>query len=51
MASDDFKRIFESLRVAVVIADPNGTIAYANSAFGELASEDPRAMAYTDIVA
>ncbi|HUP97088.1 MAG TPA: response regulator [Usitatibacter sp.] len=49
MASDDFKRIFESLRVAVVIADARGIVAYANSAFGELASQDARAMPGLDL--
>ena len=40
MASDDFKRIFETLRVAVVVADAKGAIQYANSALGELAGRD-----------
>lgn len=44
MATDDFKRIFESLRVAVVIADAKGAISYGNSAFGQLASDDARSM-------
>ena len=49
MASDDFKRIFESLRVAVVIADAKGIVGYANSAFGQLASQDARSMAGVDL--
>src|SRR5512138_1521952 len=49
MATDDFKRIFESLRVAVVIADAKGAIGYANSAFGQLASQDAREMAGMDL--
>ena len=44
MATDDFKRIFESLRVAVVIADAKGAISYGNSAFGQLVSGDARGM-------
>ena len=49
MATDDFKRIFESLRVAVVIADAKGAIGYANSAFGQLASHDAREMTGMDL--
>ena len=49
MAADDFKRIFESLRVAVVIADAKGAISYANSAFGQLASHDAREMAGAEL--
>ncbi|MEO5692289.1 MAG: response regulator [Usitatibacter sp.] len=40
MAADDFKRIFESLRVAVVITDPRGKVSFANSAFAQLASQE-----------
>ncbi|HET6263237.1 MAG TPA: response regulator [Usitatibacter sp.] len=49
MATDDFRRIFESLRVAVVIADAKGTIAYSNSSFGQLASHDAREMTGIDL--
>jgi PAS domain S-box-containing protein len=45
MASDDFKRIFETLRVAVVVTDAAGGIQYANSAFGELAARADRSLA------
>src|SRR5688572_582746 len=45
MASDDFKRIFETLRVAVVLTDAAGGIQYANSAFGELAARGDRSLA------
>src|SRR5688572_33133193 len=45
MASDDFKRIFETLRVAVVVTDAAGGIQYANSAFGELAARGDRSLA------
>jgi len=45
MASDDFKRIFETLRVAVVVTDAKGGIQYANSAFGELAAREDRSLA------
>ncbi len=37
MATEDFRRIFETLRVAVAGADANGVIAFANAAFIELA--------------
>ena len=50
MATDDFKRIFESLRVAVVIADAKGAVGYANSAFAQLASQDARELAGLDLV-
>ena len=45
MATDDFRRIFETLRVAVVVADARGAIQYANSAFAELAGRGDRALA------
>ncbi|MDQ3026082.1 MAG: response regulator [Pseudomonadota bacterium] len=51
MATDDFKRIFESLRVAVVIADAKGIVSYANSAFAQLASHDAHALAGLDLAA
>jgi PAS domain S-box-containing protein len=50
MASDDFKRIFETLRVAVVLADAKGAIQYANSAFAELAGREGRELAGTGLV-
>jgi PAS domain S-box-containing protein len=37
MASEDFKRIVESLRIAVAIADTKGIVAFANPAFMQLA--------------
>lgn len=45
MASDDFKRIFETLRVAVVVTDSRGAVQYANSAFGQLAGHEGRVLA------
>ena len=50
MTIEDFRRIFESLRVAVVVADPHGVIAFANSAFAELASQDARDAAGTNLI-
>lgn len=50
MATDDFKRIFEALRVAVVLADTNGAIQYANSALGELASREGGELAGASLV-
>lgn len=50
MAADDFKRIFESLRVAVVVTDPKGAVGFANSAFADLASQDQGALAGLDLV-
>ncbi|MGZ5584672.1 MAG: PAS domain-containing protein, partial [Usitatibacter sp.] len=44
MPTEDFKRIFESLRVPVAITDPKGAIASANSAFVELAAQDARTL-------
>ena len=44
MASDDFKRIFETLRVAVVVTDAKGAIQYANSTFGQLAAREDRSL-------
>jgi PAS domain S-box-containing protein len=49
MASDDFKRIFESLRAAVAVADARGAIAFANPAFVELAAQDARTLAGTEL--
>ena len=42
MATEDFKRIFESLRVAVVATDAKGLVSFGNSAFIELAAQDKR---------
>src|SRR6187455_509230 len=50
MASDDFKRIFETLRVAVVLTDAKGWIQYANSALAELASREERTLAGSGLV-
>ncbi len=50
MATDDFKRIFESLRVAVVVTDPRGKVSFANSGFAELASQDAADLAGLDLV-
>ncbi len=36
MAGDDFKRVIESLKVAVAIADARGAIEFANNAFSHL---------------
>lgn len=44
MPTEDFKRIFESLRVPVVITDSKGAVASANSAFVELAAQDARTL-------
>jgi PAS domain S-box-containing protein len=51
MAADDFRRLFESLRVAVVIADAKGRTTFANSAFGELASQAAAEMTGRDLTA
>ncbi|HYC37441.1 MAG TPA: response regulator [Usitatibacter sp.] len=39
MPTEDFRRIFETLRVAIAGADAAGAIAFANAAFSELASQ------------
>ncbi len=39
MATDDFKRIVETLRTAVAIADPKGVVAFANPSFVQLAGD------------
>ena len=44
MATDDFKRIFESLRASVSLADARGNVAFANPAFIELAAQDARTL-------
>ncbi len=51
MATDDFKRIFESLRVAVVAANARGAIDFANSAFAQLASQEAHALPGMDLAA
>ena len=48
MATEDFRRIFESLRVAVAGADAQGVIAFANAAFVELGAAE-RALPGTDL--
>ncbi len=40
MATEDFKRVVETLRTAIAIADPKGVVAFANPAFVQL-SGDP----------
>lgn len=49
MATEDFRRIFESLRVAVAGADAQGVIAFANAAFVELAAQPASALPGTDL--
>jgi PAS domain S-box-containing protein len=49
MATEDFRRIFETLRVAVAGADTQGVIAFANAAFVELAGEGGPALPGTDL--
>jgi PAS domain S-box-containing protein len=49
MASEDFKRIFETLRVAVVVTDSKAAIQYANSAFGELVARGDGVLAGTSL--
>jgi PAS domain S-box-containing protein len=49
MATEDFKRSFDTLRVAVVAADPKGAVAFANAAFVELAAQDARTLLGTDL--
>src|SRR6185436_4764689 len=36
MAPEDFKRIVESLRIPVAVADPKGTLLFANNAFASM---------------
>src|SRR5262245_5702393 len=38
MAPEDFKRIVESLRIPVAVADPKGVLLFANGAFATLTS-------------
>jgi PAS domain S-box-containing protein len=49
MPTEDFKRIFESLRVPVVITDTKGAVVSANSAFVELAAQDARTLSGTEL--
>ncbi|MBX3671705.1 MAG: response regulator [Burkholderiales bacterium] len=42
MAIEDFRRIVETLRVAVAIADAKGVVAFANPAFVQLAGDPDR---------
>ncbi|MEP7070541.1 MAG: PAS domain-containing protein, partial [Usitatibacter sp.] len=45
MASDDFKRVIGSLKVAVAIADAKGAIAFANEAFTQTTASERGALA------
>ena len=49
MATEDFKRIFDTLRVAVVAADAQGSVVFGNAAFVELAAQDARSLPGTDL--
>jgi PAS domain S-box-containing protein len=40
MATEDFRRIVESLKVAVALADPRGIITFANAALGQLCAAE-----------
>jgi len=51
MASDDFRRIFDSLRAAVAVTDAHGAIAFANAAFVELAAQDARTLPGVELAA
>ena len=51
MATEDFRRIFESLRVPVAGADAAGAIAFANAAFVELAGPRDRGLPGTELAA
>ena len=51
MATEDFRRIFESLRVPVAGADAAGAIAFANAAFAELAGPRDRGLPGTELAA
>jgi PAS domain S-box-containing protein len=48
MATEDFRRIFESLRVPIAGADAAGAIAFANAAFAELAGPRDSGLPGTD---
>lgn len=49
MGAEDFKRIFETLRVAVVAADAQGRVTFANASFIELAAQDARTLPGTEL--
>ncbi len=49
MAADDFKRVIESLKVAVAIADAKGAIAFANEAFARMSGAARGALAHVDL--
>jgi PAS domain S-box-containing protein len=51
MAIEDFRRIVESLKVAIAVADAKGEIAFCNTAFAELSGKEPRAMVGTPLTA
>ena len=39
MATEDFKRILDSLKIAVAIADAKGAIVFANNAFAQITGQ------------
>ncbi len=45
MSTEDFRRIVESLRIAVAIADAKGVVAFANPAFAQLAGDPDHGVA------
>ncbi len=45
MATDDFKRVIESLKVAVAMADAKGAIGFANQAFMQITGAERGALA------
>src|SRR5258706_1077112 len=49
MAREDFKRIVETLKVAVAIADAKGVITYANNAFAQLVGRELVTLASFDL--
>ncbi|APV50000.1 hypothetical protein BWI17_10080 [Betaproteobacteria bacterium GR16-43] len=42
MPLEDFKRVVESLRIAVAVADPRGAVTFANGAFAQMAGKGAR---------
>ena len=44
MLSPDFRRVLEALKAGVAIAEPDGSIAFANLAFAELVEREPRSL-------
>ena len=42
MAPEDFKRIVESIRIPVAVADPQGSIVFGNETFAQLVGRTPR---------